>query len=169
MDSSRLDQLDQHVSHPASLGLWQALTRAHEALVRRLEEDMAACDLSLAGFDVLSELAATKDGRLRMNELADRMPLSRSGVTRLVDRLQREGLVVRSTCSYDARGTFAVLTAMGEERLAAAIPAHRASIETYCGDKLTPEETTLFLAVLTKLTPVAVLPTQRDGRGESGY
>src|SRR5919107_5360462 len=118
-------------SHPVGeltgteLGAWRGLLRVHAALVRELDAELdAAHDLPLTSYDVLIYLQSAPGKRLRMAELADSVLLSRSGVTRLVDRLEREGLIVRDTCTSDGRGCFAVLTDAGEELLARARPSH---------------------------------------------
>src|SRR5687767_3327298 len=95
----------------AELTAWRTFLRAHAQVTRRLEADLVAeHDLSLPTYDVLVQLSEAPDRRLRMTELAERVLLSRSGLTRLVDRLEREGLVHRQACPSDARGTHAVLT-----------------------------------------------------------
>jgi DNA-binding MarR family transcriptional regulator len=107
------------------LGAWRGLLRVHAALVRALDAELeAAHELPLTSYDVLIYLQAAPDKRLRMAELADRVLLSRSGLTRLADRLEREGLIARDTCTSDGRGSFAVLTDEGEEMLARARPTH---------------------------------------------
>ena len=91
---------------------WRAFLSKHARVARKLEADLLArSDLPLAEFDVLFQLALSDEHRLRMNELADRVVLSRAGITRLVDRLVADGLVTRLRCASDARGYFAVLTA----------------------------------------------------------
>src|SRR5918912_3418305 len=96
---------------PVELGAWRGMLRVHSALVRELDaEILAAHDLPLSSYDVLIYLRSAPDRRLRMAEIADSVLLSRSGVTRLVDRLVAEGLVVRDACEEDGRGSFAVLT-----------------------------------------------------------
>jgi DNA-binding MarR family transcriptional regulator len=111
------------------LGAWRGLLRIHTALVRELDAELdAAHGLPLSSYDVLIYLQAAPGKRLRMAELADSVLLSRSGVTRLVDRLEREGLIVRDTCSSDGRGLYAVLTDEGEAMLARARPTHLAGV-----------------------------------------
>ena len=111
------------------LGAWRGMLRVHAALVRELDAELdAAHDLPLSSYDVLIYLQAAPGKRLRMAELADSVLLSRSGVTRLVDRLEREGLIVRDTCTSDGRGCFAVLTEAGEAMLARARPTHLAGV-----------------------------------------
>src|SRR3954454_19653519 len=110
---------------PAELGAWRGFLRVHSALVKALDAELlAAHGLPLTSYEVLINLQAAPDRRRRMAELADGVLLSRSGTTRLVDRLEREGLLVRDTCDSDGRGCFAVLTDRGEEVLARARPTH---------------------------------------------
>src|SRR5215217_5921971 len=114
---------------PVELGAWRGMLRVHTALVRELDAELlAAHDLPLSSYDVLIYLQSAPGKRLRMAELADSVLLSRSGVTRLVDRLEREGLITRDTCIDDGRGLYAVLTDEGEELLAAARPTHLAGV-----------------------------------------
>jgi DNA-binding MarR family transcriptional regulator len=105
------------------IGVWRSFLRAHATIMRDLERELLAqTSLPLAWYDVLLQLAEAPGRRLRMAELADRVLLSRSGLTRLIDRLQAEQLVVREPSADDARGTYTVLTAAGFERLRAAAP-----------------------------------------------
>ena len=114
---------------PAELGAWRGMLRVHAALLRALDAELdAAHDLPLTSYDVLIYLKDAPGRRLRMAELADSVLLSRSGVTRLVDRLEREGLLVRDTCIDDGRGLYAVLTDKGESLLARARPTHLAGV-----------------------------------------
>jgi DNA-binding MarR family transcriptional regulator len=111
------------------LGAWRGFLRVHTALVRELDAELEeAHQLPLSSYDVLIYLQSAPGKRLRMAELADSVLLSRSGVTRLVDRLVREGLIVRDTCESDGRGSFAVLTEDGEQLLARARPTHLAGV-----------------------------------------
>jgi DNA-binding MarR family transcriptional regulator len=111
---------------------WRAFLRTHATVARRLEADLiASSDLPLAEFDVLFQLELIQDHKIRMNELADRVLLSRAGITRLVDRLVADGLVSRLKCASDARGAYAVLTPRGRARLEAARPGHMAAVRRY--------------------------------------
>ena len=117
---------------PVESRAWRSFLVTHARLARRLETDLiAVSDLPLAEFDVLMQLDLTPDHRLRMNELADRVVLSRAGITRLVDRLASDGLVARLKCASDARGAFAVLTEKGHARLDEARPGHFAAVRHY--------------------------------------
>src|SRR4051794_11971151 len=111
------------------LDAWRAFIHAHARVTRRLDEELQAeHGLSLAEYDALLQLVNAPDRRLRMSVLADRVLLSRSGITRLVDRLVAAGMVQRTTCSTDARGAEAALTPAGLERLRSASVTHLAGV-----------------------------------------
>lgn len=104
---------------------WRAFLTAHARITSQLDDELRAeHDLSLAEYDALLTIADTPDRRIRMRQLADRVLLSKSGVTRLVDRLVSDGLVTRCASSDDARGAEAVLTDAGLERLRRASRTH---------------------------------------------
>ena len=104
---------------------WGGFLRTHARIVRELDEELrAAHGMPLGTFDVLVNLALAPEQMLRMRDLADAIVLSRSGLTRLVDRLVRQGLVERRRCGEDARGAWAVLTPAGQNALAEASPTH---------------------------------------------
>jgi DNA-binding MarR family transcriptional regulator len=114
-----------HELSAAELAAWRGFLRVHSALVKALDAELeAAHGLPLSSYEVLIHLQAAPGRRLRTAELADHALLSRSGMTRLVDRLEREGLLERTTCPSDRRGCFAVLTEAGEALLAGARPTH---------------------------------------------
>ncbi len=107
------------------LAAWRAFLRAHASITRALEAELLTeQELSLASYDVLVQLAEAPDRRLRMTELADAVLLSRSGVTRLVDRLEKGGLVARCPVENDGRGVAARLTDNGLIRLRTASRTH---------------------------------------------
>jgi len=143
--------------------------RAHTTVLRRLESELVAGhDLPLASYDVLVQLSEAPDQALRMTELAERVLLSRSGLTRLVDRLERDGVVERQACPEDARGTLAVLTPKGLERLQAAWPTHLQGVSSYV-DRLEAREVQELAALLGKLVPEAADPAgQGDAAGVCG-
>lgn len=114
------------------LRAWRAFLFAQAAVLRELETEMLAEErISLGEYDALVQLAVPADRRLRMSELAERLVISRSGVTRLVDRLESQGLVARSQCTPDGRGAYAVLTTAGLERLRDAVPSHLRHVEEH--------------------------------------
>jgi DNA-binding MarR family transcriptional regulator len=114
------------------LTAWRAFLESHARVTRLLDEELRVeHGLSLAEYDALLQLAQAPERRLRMNQLADRVILSRSGITRLVDRLEAEGLVERAHCSSDARGADAVLTPGGLDRLRSASRTHLRGVEAH--------------------------------------
>ncbi|HEX8103999.1 MAG TPA: MarR family transcriptional regulator [Solirubrobacteraceae bacterium] len=114
---------------PGELAAWRGLLRVHAALMKALDAELESeHGLPLTSYEVLLFLRAAPGGRLRMADLADRVLLSRSGMTRLVDRLERDGLIARAQCPRDARGCFAVLTPDGEAVLERARPTHLGGI-----------------------------------------
>jgi DNA-binding MarR family transcriptional regulator len=107
------------------MSAWHALIRAHSRVVRRLEAELEAeHGLTLPAYEVLAHLSEAPNQRLRMSELAKHAVLTPSGLTRLVDKLSRDGLVQRQRCGADARVIYAVLTTSGMDRLVAAYPTH---------------------------------------------
>ena len=115
----------RHSPSAEEIAVWRAFLRAHAQLIRTLEAELAqAADLPIASYDVLVQLAEAPEHRLRMTDLADRVLLSRSGLTRMIDRLEREELVRREPVPDDARGMYAVLTRAGVDRLRAASHVH---------------------------------------------
>ncbi len=126
---------------PPELRAWRGMLRAHAALAKALDAQLEAeHGLQLSSYEVLMYLADAEDERMRMCDLASSILLSRSGLTRLVDRLQREGLLERVACRDDARGAFAKLTPLGRERLAAARITHLAGVRAMFLDLFTPDE-----------------------------
>jgi DNA-binding MarR family transcriptional regulator len=109
----------------AQLVSWRAFLRAHATVTRALETELVEAEqLTLAAYDVLVQLVEAPGHRLRMTELADAVLLSRSGVTRLVDRLEKAGLVARCPVAGDGRGVAAELTEAGLNRLRVASRTH---------------------------------------------
>jgi len=131
----------QITRHDPRLRTWRTFLRAHARVARRLEAELQAeQDLALTDYDVLVQLAAADERRLRMSELAERLLLSRSGATRLVDRLVGEGLVERVSCESDRRGQWAALTDAGHERLRRASPTHLRGVATHFLDRFSSDE-----------------------------
>jgi len=119
------------------IGAWRAFLQAHARITRRLDEELqAAHSLSLAEYDALLQIANSPGRRVRMNVLANRVLLSRSGITRLVDRLEADGSVERMACSTDARGQEAMLTPAGLDRLRTASGTHLDGVRSYFLERL---------------------------------
>ena len=149
---------------PAELRAWAAFLDAQAALLRQLEAELIEKeDMTLAEFDVLIQLGIAPDRRLRMTELSERVRLSRSGLTRLVDRLVQAGLVKRARCGSDRRGTFATLTPAGTARLRRALPVHFRGIREHFGKRLSAAQLSAVADALEPLgremRPVPAAPT----------
>jgi DNA-binding MarR family transcriptional regulator len=122
---------DSHQLDERELRAWRGMLRAHAALTKALDADLdSAHGLPLSSYEVLLYLNDAPEKRMRMRDLAASIILSRSGLTRLADRLEREGLIRRESCSSDARGAYAVLTRAGSEMLAAARVTHLAGVRS---------------------------------------
>ena len=145
-----------HELNERELDAWRAFLLAHAVVMRRLEAELSAgVGMSLAHYDVLVQLAHAAGRRLRMHELADRVLLSRSGITRVVDRLEADGLVERRACPSDARGSFAVLTETGLSRLRAATPVHLAGVRRHFIEPLVADEIAVLTAALERVAEPA--------------
>lgn len=140
------------------LRAWRAFLFAQAAVLRELETELLTEEhLSLGEYDALVQLALPDDRRLRMSELAERLVISRSGVTRLVDRLESQGLVARSHCAPDGRGAYAVLTQAGLERLRNAVPTHLRHVDEHFLSLLPAED----LAVIERAMTIVAQATGR--------
>ena len=125
------------IADAPGINAWRTFLHAHARVTRRLDEELqAAHGLSLAEYDALLQIAHAPGRRVRMNVLAERVVLSRSGITRLVDRLEADGSVERVACSTDARGQEAVLTQAGLGRLREAATTHLDGVRRYFLDRL---------------------------------
>ena len=132
---------------------WRTFLTAHATVVRRLETELEEQEsLALSDFDVLAQLHFA-GGTLRMRDLADSVLLSRSGMTRRVDRLEAEGFVSRVACETDRRGSFAHLTDAGRERLLRALPVHLQGIADHFLAPLGADELASIRTTLAKLVP----------------
>jgi DNA-binding MarR family transcriptional regulator len=116
--------------------------------------ELESFGFSMSAFEVVLRLARSPGGRLRMAELTAQCTLTSSGLTRVVDRLERAGLVVRQPCPSDRRGSYAVVTAAGLEHLTQALPAHTATIRRCYTEVLEPDELDAFVATLRKIRAV---------------
>ncbi len=138
------------------LAAWRGFLRVHSALFRQLDNELTEeNDLPLRSYEVLLLLEDAPDHRLRMSDLSRSVLLSASGVTRLVDRLEREGLVARERCAEDGRGYFAVLTPAGAARLQEARATHLAGVRRLFLDKLAGEELEQLAGYWDRLVPGA--------------
>jgi DNA-binding MarR family transcriptional regulator len=138
---------------------WAALLQVHAVLVPKLDRLLTqATGLPLSWYDVLLELAAAPGRRLLMGELAERVVLSRTRVSRIVDELVTDGLVYKEVNPDDGRSAFAVLTADGLARYRAAAPAYLAGIENEFAAGLTEAELATVARALRKVITWPITP-----------
>ena len=131
---------------------WIGFLRSHAAVLRLLDTELRReAGLPLVDFDVLIQLALAEGGELRMTDLARRTLVSRSGMTRRVAELEREGLVSRCSATGDGRSVRASLTPAGEEVLRRAVPVHMRGVERHFLGKLTPEQLSALRGAVTAL------------------
>ncbi|WSG47835.1 MarR family transcriptional regulator [Dactylosporangium sp. NBC_01737] len=112
---------------------------AFTGVTARLNVQLAEHGLGNVDFEVLVRLARSPGGELRMTDLAAQTGLSTSGVTRVVDRLERDGLATRRACPTDRRGSFTVVTPAGVAKMHEVLPDHLALIEEWFTGRLSPE------------------------------
>lgn len=152
--SSAASPTEHDTLSPTELRAWRALVKSHTCLVKRLDARLEAeHGVPLSSYEVLTHLSETGDGKLRMHDIAAAVMLSRSGLTRLIDRLERDGLVSRCSCENDARGAYAVITDAGRERLAQARETHRAGIRAMFADRYSEAELAQLAPLLERLLP----------------
>jgi DNA-binding MarR family transcriptional regulator len=140
----------------AHLAAWRSLLEAHAAVTDLLERELEReRGLALSKFEVLLKLADAPGGRMRMLELAESVLLSKSGLSRLIDRMEEAGLVRRERCPSDRRGAFAVLTDEGERVLRRAAPVHLRGIQEHFARHLDDDEVRVLAGVLGKVSAAA--------------
>lgn len=134
------------------MATWHAMLRSHTSVVRKLEAELQAeHGLSLPAYEVLAHVSEAPERRMRMSDLTDCAQLSASGLTRLVDKMVRDGLVKRVRCEADARVVYAVLTEQGLARLEAAYPTHLRGVREYVVDRLDSRELAMLPTAMGKL------------------
>lgn len=143
---------------PARLEAWRAFLRAHAVLIDVLDRELQAeRQLPLAWYDVLVSLHDAR-GQLRMRDLADRVMLSRSGLTRLVDRMAEAGLVNRRPDPDDRRGTLACITDEGTHTLRGAAPVHLRGVERHFARHLDDREVDVVRTALQRVSAPPMRP-----------
>ena len=131
---------------------WLGFLDFHNRVVRELDDELVrAHGLSLSTYSVLAALTKDPEGRLRMSELADHVLISRPGMTRLIERLERDGLVERSRSERDSRQVYAQITERGLERLGDAAKTHFQGVHTRFLDQLSATQTQVLARVWIKL------------------
>jgi DNA-binding MarR family transcriptional regulator len=133
---------------------WRGLLRTHACLAKRLDSELErAHGLPISSYEVLHHLAQASRGRMRMRDLAEQAQLSRSGLTRLVDRLERDGLLDRCSCHHDARGAYACLTDTGRERLEEARGTHVRVVHEHFISRFSADELRAMADMWERLAP----------------
>jgi DNA-binding MarR family transcriptional regulator len=141
---------------PAELAAWRGLLRVHASITKALDAELAREHaLPLSSYEVLLFLADAPGGRLRMSDLADGVLLSRSGLTRLVDRMERDGLLRRERCEDDARGYHAAITDKGRALFQAARSTHLDGVRERFLSRLSPDELRTLAELWERLAPGA--------------
>ena len=131
---------------------WRKFLAAHAALIDQIERDLSAAELPpLSWYDVLFALSEAPEQRLRLHELAQAVLLSRSNVTRLVDRLERAQLLSREQCKQDRRGAFAIISEAGLAMLERRWSVYESAIATYFACHLDATEVKLFTKILNRM------------------
>ena len=134
------------------LGAWRGMLEAHARVTRQLDAQMhAEHGLALSAYEVLMFLADAPEHRMRMSDIAERVLLSRSGCTRLVDRLVQQGYVTRRAADTDGRGLYAQLTVAGIEKAAAARRTHHHGIRAFYLDNLSTTDQIVLADIWTRM------------------
>lgn len=137
---------------PRRLRAWRLFLEAHAYVIDVLESELRSeHELPLTWYDVLVHLFEAPERRLRMQDLAGAVLLSKSGLTRLVDRMEAAGLVARRDCAADRRGTFAVLTSEGHRRLREVAPTHLRGVREHFTGLLTDREVEALRSALGRI------------------
>lgn len=135
------------------LDAWRALLNAHSSLVAHVEQALADAALPpLAWYDLLWAIRRNPRKRIRMAELADGLTLTRGGVTKLTDRLERAGLLVRTPAEDDKRGLYAEITPAGEDVLRKMWPVYAGALQSTFGAAVTDREAKVITAALRRAT-----------------
>ncbi|HET6751274.1 MAG TPA: MarR family winged helix-turn-helix transcriptional regulator [Actinomycetes bacterium] len=154
---------------PGHLAAWRALLETHAAVTELLARELVAeGGLPLSRYDVLLNLAEAPGGRLRMQELSESVLLSKSGLSRLVDRMEEAGLVRRERCEDDRRGWFTVLTEQGRSALRRAAPIHLRGIQEHFARHLDDEEARVLATALARVSAAARADRPPEPAGDGG-
>jgi DNA-binding MarR family transcriptional regulator len=158
--------LSTQVSAEPGLSAWLRFLRAHAALTRALSSRLeAAHGLTLNDYDVLIQLYHAPDRRLRRVDLARQVLLTPSGITRLLDGLERAGWVDKASCDSDARVTYAVLTDEGTTKVETANAEHKSDIEELFASSFSVDEQRVLAELLGRL-PLAETSPECSGDHE---
>jgi DNA-binding MarR family transcriptional regulator len=144
---------------PRQLEAWIGFLRSHAAITRQLNVDLLnEHGLTLSDYEVMLHLARAENGVMRRVDLAERVLLTASGITRLLDGLERAGYVEKATCQSDARVSYAKLTAAGHAKLEEASVTHLAGVEELFTGRYSEAELRKLAALLSRLPTTGKLP-----------
>lgn len=147
--SAAADELSEE-----ELRAWRGLLRAHASLAKLLDAELdERHGLPMTSYEVLHRLAGAEMGRMRMCDLAEQAQMSRSGLTRLVDRLESDGLLERCSCEHDARGAYACLTTAGRQRLSEARSTHRSVVREHFLSRFSEQELSSLAELWERIAP----------------
>jgi DNA-binding MarR family transcriptional regulator len=150
----KISPSEQEALTLGELRAWRGLLRAHACLAKRLDAELErAHRLPMTSYEVLNRLQEEAGGRMRMCDLAEQAQLSRSGLTRMVDRLEREGLLERCSCDHDARGSYACLTESGRERVEEAHVTHLSVVREHFFSQFSESELSLLADMWERIAP----------------
>lgn len=149
-------QTSEQMVRGAQLDAWQRLLRAHCIMLRTLDAELQSeHQMTISDYDVLVSLREAPDGQLRMSDLSRSTLLTRSGMTRLIQGLERDGLVERASCPSDARVSWVQLSSEGRARLSAARSTHHAGIRRLFADHVDETEAATLAELLGRIPGVA--------------
>lgn len=150
----KISPTEQESISLGELRAWRGLLRAHACLAKRLDAELEqAHHLPMSSYEVLHHLEESTAGRMRMCDLAEQAQLSRSGLTRMVDRLERDGLLERCSCEHDARGSYACLTDGGRERLQEARVTHLSVVREHFFSRFSEQELGVLADMWERIAP----------------
>jgi DNA-binding MarR family transcriptional regulator len=139
------------------LAAWRNFLRAHATVIDLIDRELVAAQrVPLHWYDVLIELVEAPDNRLRLHELAQKVVLSRSGLTRLIDKLENAGLLYRQAAATDRRGAFAVLTDAGKAAVRHAWPVYAQGIARYFAPHMNEQEAQIVRDVFSRVAKAAL-------------
>jgi DNA-binding MarR family transcriptional regulator len=137
---------------PRQLESWVSFLRAHAAITRELSAQLQReHDLTLNDYEVLLHLSHAEDGRMRRVDLAERVVLTASGITRLLEGLERAGYVCKESCAADARVSYAALTDQGRKKLGSAAETHLRGVDELFVSRYSGSELTALAELLGRL------------------
>ena len=154
----------QPAIEPTRLRAWGMFLRAHSDVIRVLEDELEEKrGLALTAYEVLMRLDSA-ERPWRMHELAESLYLSRSGATRLVAKLEKQGLVTRTICEDDRRGIQLAVTAKGKKTIRAAMPVHFRGVREHFTQHLTETEAAHLCSAFRKIISATERPDLASGR-----